>query len=134
MTFEFMLTGEDGREFCNSDAGGMFIANFVGVDDTGKQTALMIQAPSSGGDAIVQAGYAVITDELWVADPGVYDKLSGIQGMPEGVGATAEVSGNTISGSGVFYADRHLQEVRPSGGPYEEGSLEGTFSATCPAE
>jgi hypothetical protein len=70
--------------------------------------------------------------ERWVAGRAVYDSLSGIQGMPEGVGATMEFDGNTVSGSGTFYEDRHLNEVRPTGEAYDAGALEGTFSATCP--
>jgi hypothetical protein len=39
---------------------------------------------------------------------------------------------DTVSGSGVFYEDRSLTETRQSGGPYETGVVEGTFSVTCP--
>jgi len=134
-TWEFALSGAPG-EFCDpdaNDAGLIFVVLMFGTDDTGREIALSFGAPLSGGDVAVQAGSPTLQFERWTADQKVYDRLSGIEGMPEGVGATAQVDGNTVSGSGVFYDDTNLTEVRPTGGPYDAGVLEGTFSATCPA-
>jgi hypothetical protein len=117
-----------------NDAGLIFTVLMFGTDDSGREIALNIGGPLSDGDAaLVQAGSPILLFERWTADRSVYDRLSGIEGMPEGVGATVQVDGNTVSGSGVFYDDKHLNEIRPTGGPYEAGVLEGTFSATCPA-
>jgi hypothetical protein len=119
-----------------NDAGLVFVVLMFGTDDQGREIALNMGGPASGGDAdnIVQVGSPFLEFERWTADPTVYDKLSGIEGMPEGVGATVQVDGNTVSGSGVFYDDTTLNEVRPTGDPYDAGVLEGTFSATCPAK
>ena len=137
MTWEFTMSGSAGG-MCDldvNDAGLIFVVLLFGTDDTGREISLNISGPVSGGDAdvLVQAGSQISLFERWTADRSVYDRLSGIEGMPEGVGATVQVDGNTVSGSGVFYDDTNLLEVRPTGGPYDAGMLEGTFSATCPA-
>ena len=135
-TWEFTMSGA-GPEMCDldvSDAGIIFAVIMFGTDDTGRQVALNVSGPLSGDEGlVVQAGSPTLEFERWTADPEVYDRLSGIEGMPEGVGATVQIDGNTVSGSGVFYDDTNLTEVRPTGGPYDAGVLEGTFSATCPA-
>lgn len=131
MTWELELLPEDGRSACIME--GFLLISLFGVDQEGREVVLTINGPAEGGDVIVQAGDPTINTELWVADSAVYGTLNTIEGMPDGVGATANVSGSSISGSGVFYEDRHLAEVRISGGPYNAGVLEGTFSATCPA-
>ena len=125
----------DDRGTCDldvNDAGAFLVVVLYGTDESGREVALNISGPASGGEMMVQAGSAVLEFERWTADNGVYDRLSGIEGMPDGVGATGQVDGNTVSGSGVFYDDKNLNDVRPTGGPYEAGVLEGTFSATCP--
>lgn len=136
MTWEFTMSGSPGG-ICDldvNDAGLVFAVLMFGTDDTGREIALNIGGPLSGGDAaLVQAGSQISEFERWTADRSVYDRLSGIEGMPEGVGATVQVDGNTVSGSGVFYDDTTLIRVRPTGDPYDAGVLEGTFSATCPA-
>ena len=135
-TWEFALSGAPG-EVCDpdaNDAGLVFVVMMFGTDDTGREIALNMGGPLSGGNAAVQVGSPTLLFERWTADPKVYDRLSGIEGMPEGVGATVQVDGNTISGSGVFYDDYALNEARfTTGDPYDAGVLEGTFSATCPA-
>ena len=133
-TWEFEL---DDRGTCDldvNDSGAFLVVILYGTDETGREVAMNISGPASGGEMMVQAGSAVLEFERWTADKGVYNRLSGIEGMPEGVGATAQVDGNTVSGSGVFYDDKNLNDVRPAGGPYDAGVLEGTFSATCPAK
>ena len=137
MTWEFTMSGSKGG-ICDldvSDAGLVFAVFMFETDDTGREIALTIGGPVSGGDVdvIVTAGSQILSFARWTADREVYDRLSGIEGMPEGVGATVQVDGNTVSGSGVFYDDSTLIQVRPTGGPYDAGVLEGTFSATCPA-
>jgi hypothetical protein len=135
-TWEFNMSGPAGGT-CDldfNDAGVQLIVIMYGIDDTGREVALNITGPPSGGDAsLVQVGSPTLEFERWTADPSVYDRLSGIEGMPEGVGATIQISGNTVSGSGVFFDDTTLTEIRPTGDPYDAGVLEGTFSATCPA-
>ncbi len=130
-TWEFELLENDGRSICMTE--GAVIVSMFGVDSEGREINLTITTGPGGGDAAVTAGDATIQGERWVADQGVYDQLSGIEGMPDGVGANAQVDGNTISGTGLFYEDRRLNEVRPTGDPYDSGVLEGAFSATCPA-
>jgi len=134
VTWEFAMSGAGG-ELCDldvSDAGVIFVVLMFGTDDTGREIALNVSGPLSGGEGLlVQAGSPTLQFERWTADPAVYDRLSGIEGMPEGVGATVQIDGNTVSGSGVFFDDTNLTEVRPTGGPYDAGVLEGTFSATC---
>lgn len=136
-TWEFALSG-GGTEFCDpdfNDAGLLFVVLMFGTDDTGREIGLSFGAPVSGGDADnVQAGSPTLQFERWTADRKVYDRLSGIEGMPEGVGATVQVNGNTVSGSGVFYDETALTQARNTGGAYEAGVLEGTFSATCPSK
>ena len=136
MTWEFTLSGGPGG-MCDldvNDAGLVFVVVMFGTDDTGREIALNISGPLSGGDAaLVQAGSQIQEFERWTADRSVYDRLSGIEGMPEGVGATVQVDGNTVSGNGVFYDDTTLNQVRPTGDPYDAGVLDGTFTATCPA-
>ena len=135
MTWEFGLSGAGG-EMCDldfNDAGLTVVVLMFGTDDDGREIAMNIGGPPSGGDAsLVQVGSPTQEFERWTADPMVYDRLSGIEGMPEGVGATIQVDRNTVSGNGVFYDDTNLNQVRPTGGPYEAGVLDGTFSATCP--
>jgi hypothetical protein len=131
VTWEFQLLENDGRSVCMTD--GILLVTMFGVEESGREVALSISGSATGGEVAVSVGDPTIVSERWVADKKVYDNLAGIDGMPEGVGATAEVDGTTVTGSGVFYEDRHLNEVRPTGGPYEAGVLEGTFSATCPA-
>lgn len=135
MTWDFTFTGNDGREMCDPDAGGigLFVMIMYGVDDDGQEVALSISFPTSDGGAQVTVGDPIMITDRWVADSEVYDRLANIQGMPEGVGAAAQVDGNSISGSGVFYEDKTLNEARQTGDPYDAGVLEGTFSATCPA-
>ena len=136
-TWEFTLSGGFTAGMCDldvNDAGLIFNVLMFGTDDSGREIALNMGGPASGGDAtLVQAGSPFLEFERWTADRTVYDRLSGIEGMPEGVGATVQVDGNTVSGSGVFYDDTTLTQVRPTGDPYDAGVLEGTFSATCPA-
>ena len=135
-TWEFTMSGA-GSEMCDldvGDAGLIFAVIMFGTDDTGREIALNISGPLSGDEGFaVQAGSPTLQFERWTADSTVYDNLSGIGGMPEGVGATVQIDGNTVSGSGVFYDDTTLTQVRPTGGPYAAGVLEGTFRATCPA-
>jgi hypothetical protein len=117
-----------------NDAGLLLVVLMFGTDGDGREVAMNIGGPVSGGDAtLVQVGSPTLEFERWTADPMVYDRLSGIEGMPEGVGATLQVDVNTVSGSGTFYDDTTLTQVRPTGGPYDAGVLEGTFSATCPS-
>jgi len=135
MTWEFTLSGGPGG-MCDldvNDAGLFFVVLMFGSDDSGREIALNISGPTAGGDGLVQAGSQILEFERWTADRAVYDRLSGIEGMPEGVGATVQVDGNTVSGSGVFYDDTTLTQVRGTGEPYDAGVLEGTFSATCSA-
>jgi hypothetical protein len=129
-TWEFELLENDGRSFCMVEPG--VLVSLFGTDQDGNEVALTINAGPSGGPAEVTFGDPTLNGERWIADAGVYDQLSGIEGMPEGVGATAQVEGNTIRGSGVFYEDRRLNEVRPTGDAYDAGVLEGSFEATCP--
>lgn len=136
MTWEFAMPGGFTPGMCDvdaNDAGLAFVVLMFGSDGQGREIALNMGGPSSGGDAtLVQVGDPFLGFERWTADPTVYDSLSGIEGMPEGVGATVQVDGNTISGSGVFYDDATLTRVRPTGDPYDAGVVEATFSATCP--
>jgi len=136
-TWDFSMSGGFTDGMCDldaNDAGLFFVVLMFGTDDSGREIALNMGGPVSGGDAsLVQVGSPFLEFERWTADPKVYDRLSGIEGMPEGVGATVQINGNTVSGSGVFYDDTTLTEVRPTGGPYDAGVLEGTFSATCPS-
>ena len=136
-TWEFALSG-GGTEFCDpdfNDAGLVFVVLMFGTDEAGREIALSFGVPVSGGDAEnVQAGSPTLQFERWTADRTVYDRLSGIEGMPVGVGATAQVNGNTVSGSGVFYDDAALTQARSTGSTYDAGVLEGTFSATCPSK
>ncbi len=124
-----------GSEICDldvSDAGLLFAVIMFGTDDTDRQIALNVSGPLSGDEGIVvQAGSPTLEFERWTADSTVYESLSGIEGVPEGVGATVQIEGNTVSGNGVFYDDTNLTQVRPTGGPYDGGVLEGTFSVTC---
>jgi hypothetical protein len=134
MTWEFKLSGNP-NEWCDldvSDAGVAFQVVMFGTDDSGREIALAFGGPISGGVIRVQAGSPGLDFERWTADSSVYDDLSGDEGMAEGVGATVQFDGNTVSGSGVFYDDTALNQVRLYGGIYESGVLEGTFSATCP--
>jgi hypothetical protein len=113
-----------------SDAGLVFGIVMYGEDGEGRQIALSLGGPLSGGEGLnVQVGSPFLEFERWTADPTVYDHpFAG--DMPEGIGATVQVDGNTVSGSGVFYDHTNLTEV---GEAYDAGVLEGTFSATCPA-
>lgn len=134
MTWEFALSGGT-CDLDVNDAGLVFVVQMFGTGDDGREIALNMSGPITGGEAVVvQAGSPTLEFERWTADRSVYDRLSGIEGMPEGVGATIQVDGNTVSGSGVFYDDTTLNQVRPTGGPYDAGVLEGTFSVTCPAK
>jgi hypothetical protein len=110
---------------------GFFFVVLFGQDEGGNAGVLSVNAPNSGGPAVVQVGGTVITDELWIADASVHGSYP-LQVLPPDIGATAAVDGDTVSGSGVFYEDRSLTETRQSGGPYETGVVEGTFSVTCP--
>lgn len=132
-TWEFTITGEDGRELCMPDMGGLFQVFIFGEDGDGQQTYLIIQAPSSGGDALVETGVGAV--EEWMADGNVYEDYGMVEGLviPEDIGASAQISGNTISGSGVFFEEIAMQAAR-STGVYEEGTLEGDFVVTCPTE
>lgn len=126
------MSGAGSCDLDVSDAGIIFAVVMFGTDDTGREIALNVSGPLSGDEGVlVQVGSPTLQFERWTADSMVYDRLSGIEGMPEGVGATVRIEGNTVSGSGVFYDDTSLTEVRPTGGPYEAGVLEGTFTATC---
>lgn len=135
-TWEFAMSGV-GPELCDldvSDAGIIFAVIMFGTDDSGREIALNVSGPLSGDEGlVVQAGSPTLEFERWTADSTVYERLSGIEGMPEGVGATVQIDGNTVSGSGTFYDDTNLTEVRPTGGPYDAGVLDGTFSVTCSA-
>jgi hypothetical protein len=130
-SWEFELLDNDGRSLCMMD--GFVLVSMFGTDDEGREVNLTISGPAGGGEAVVTAGDATIQGERWVADAAVYDSLSGIEGMPDGVGATVQVDGNSVSGTGVFYEDRRLNEVRQTGDPYDAGALQGTFEATCPS-
>jgi hypothetical protein len=121
----------DARENCDPDFQGFFFAVLFGQDESGNAGVLSVNAPNSGGPAVVQVGGTVTTDELWIADASVHGSYP-LQELPPDIGATAAVDGDTLSGSGVFYEDRSLTETRQSGGPYETGVVEGTFSVTCP--
>ena len=133
MTWEFTTSGGSFAPMCDldvNDAGLIFTVLMFGTDDTGREIALNISGPLSGDDGLlIQAGSATLEFERWTADPSVYDR-PGIEGLPEGVGATVQIDGNTVSGSGVFYDDTAL---RNAGSPYDAGVLAGTFSATCPS-
>lgn len=129
-TWEFSV---EGGGTCQVEPGAPFFIIMFGVDDSGRPVTLNISGPP-GGEAMVQAGSQNLEFERWTADSNVYNVLSGIEGMPDGVGATVQIDGNTISGSGVFYDDKNLNDVRPTGDPYHAGVLEGTFWATCPSE
>lgn len=128
-TWEFALSG-DSREMCNPNLGGNFFVNMFGEDENGNEAVLSVQA--FGSSAVVQAGDPLITGELWIADLNVYAE-NGDQDLPDGIGATAEVDGNSVSGTGVFYEDRSLTEASRAGTAYESGVRNGTFSVTCPA-
>ena len=132
-TWEFELDDRGSCDLDVNDAGAFLVVLLFGKDDSGREVAMNISGPASGGQMMVQVGSPVLEFERWTADKAVYDRLSGIEGMPEGVGATGQVSGNTISGSGLFYDDKRLNDVRPTGDAYDAGVLEGTFSATCPS-
>jgi hypothetical protein len=131
MAWDYALSGRQ-DEVCNSDLLGSFVVVMYGQDANGTEVLLSITAGASGAPVVVQAGQAVVSAELWVADQEVYDRFA-FQELPEGIGATVTVDGTSISGSGVFYEDRSLSATRQTGEPYETGVLEGTFSATCPA-
>lgn len=131
MAWEFDLAG-DNPGTCQPDLGGSFFVVLNGKDANGDGVVLSINVPTSGGDAIVQAGSTVIGAELWIADSSVHGDFPD-QSLPQEIGATATVNGNSVSGSGVFYEERSLTETRQSGEAYATGVLEGTFSATCPA-
>lgn len=132
-TSEFALTGDDGRELRLPDMGGFFRVFMIGEDEDGQQTYLIIQAPTSGGDAVFETGVGAV--EEWMADGNVYEDYGMVEGLviPEGIGASAQISGNTISGTGVFFEETAMQAARSSG-VYEEGTLEGDFVVTCPTE
>lgn len=125
----FALSG-GGAEICNPNQSGVFFVNMFAEDGS---VVLSVQAPASGGEAIVQAGDPNISGELWKADLNVYADNASVEGIPAGVGATAQVNGNSISGTGTFYEDRALYEARTGQTPYEAGVLEGTFEVTCPS-
>ncbi|MGI9649184.1 MAG: hypothetical protein ACR2OI_11745, partial [Acidimicrobiia bacterium] len=86
-TWEFAMSG-GGAELCDldvSDAGVVFAVIMFGTDDTGREVALNVSGPLSGGEGlVVQAGSPTLEFERWTADPTVYERLSGIEGMPEG--------------------------------------------------
>jgi hypothetical protein len=128
-TWEFALS-DDPREMCNPDMGGTFFVNLFGVDDTGQQVVFTVTAPGSG-DAVVQVGAPDIAGELWIADSTIYDKTPGME-IPEGIGATVTVEGNSVSGTGTFYEDRAVSAARQSGASYDGGTRDGTFAASCP--
>lgn len=134
MNWEFSVAAGGPGTVCDmdvNDSGLVFVIVMYGEDDQGRQIALNIGGPVSGGNTgvLVQAGSPFLEFERWTADSTVYDNPSG--GIPEGVGATVQVDGNTVSGSGVFYDDARRTEV--GGDAYDAGVLEGTFEATCPA-
>lgn len=131
MAWDYALSGRQG-EVCNSDLLGSFVVVMYGQDANGTEVLLSITAGASGAPVVVQAGQAVVSAELWIADQEVYDRFA-FQELPEGIGATVTVDGTSIHGSGVFYEDRSLSATRQTGEPYETGVLDGTFSATCPA-
>lgn len=135
-TWHFELSGNP-MEMCDldvNDAGQVFFVVMFGQDDDGREIALNLGGPVSGGDVNVQVGSPYLEFERWTADATVYDRLGNIEGMPDGVGASVQLEGNTVSGSGIFYDDKRLTDVRPTGDPYDSGTLEGTFEATCPSE
>jgi hypothetical protein len=117
---------------CDPDLGGSFLVIMFGQDENGEQVVLSVGVSNTGGEVVVQVGNPFIPGELWIADPSVHDDYPQ-HTLPQEIGATAEVSGNSVSGSGVFYEDRSLSETRQSGEPYDTGVLDGTFSVTCPA-
>lgn len=129
-TWDFEL-GDDPRAMCNPDFSGFFIVTLFGQNDGGQEVTLSINAPGSGGAAVVQTGATAIDGELWIANAEVYDDYPA-QTLEPNIGATAVVDGNSISGTGLFYEDRSLSETRQTGSAYETGVREGTFSVTCP--
>ncbi len=131
MTWHFALTG-DGRELCNPDFSGFFMVNMFGVDDAGQQVAITIQASTAGGPVVIQAGDPSIAGELWKVDPAVYTDYGTVTGIPDGITAIVQISGNSISGSGTFYEQRAMDAARSSG-TYDLGVKSGTFEAACPA-
>lgn len=138
MTWEFTTSGGFTPGMCDvdvNDAGVAFVVLMFGTDDQGREIAMNMGGPASGGDVrnLVQVGDPFSGFERWTADPTVYDEHGKNQGLPEGIGATVQIDGNTISGSGVFYDYTTLYDVFLYGGNYEAGVLKGTFSATCPA-
>ena len=130
-TWTFLMSG-DARENCDPDFQGFFFVVLFGQDENGGEAVLSLNAPNSGGPAVVQVGGTVITDELWIADASVHGDHP-LRDLPQEIGATAVVDGNTVSGNGVFYEDRSLTETRQSGAQYEMGVVDGTFAVTCPA-
>lgn len=132
-TWQFAMNGNP-QERCelNFSGAGILTILMFGEDENGAEITLTISGPTSGGAGQVTAGDALLVNARWTADPEVYDRLANVEGMPEGVSATFQVNGNTVSGSGVFYDDTALTEARQvTGAPYEAGVLEGTFEATC---
>jgi len=132
-TYEFTFTGVPPEQCDPSVSGVIAVVVMFGVDEDGDQTALSISGPASGGDGTVQVGDPILIKPRWTADPEVYNRLANVQGMPEGVGATFQVDGNRISGSGTFYDDTALTNARQvTGEAYDAGVRQGTFEATCP--
>jgi hypothetical protein len=132
-TYEFTFTGVPPEQCDTSVSGVIAVAVMFGVDEDGDQIALSISGPATGGDGTVQVGDPILIKPRWTADPEVYNRLANVQGMPEGVGATFQVDGNRISGSGTFYDDTALTNARQvTGEAYDAGVRQGTFEATCP--
>ena len=104
------------------------LVNVFGADDNGAEVTLSIQSPTPDGPAIVQAG-TTASGELWMADAAVYQRAPD---LPEGVGASLEVDGSRITGSGTFFEERSLSAALQVGGTYETGVRAGSFEVTCP--
>lgn len=134
-TYEFSVSVDGPGAICDmdvQDAGLLFVIVMYGEDDEGRTIAMNVSGPISGGSGagvLVQVGSPFLEFERWTADATVYSNPSA--GIPEGAGATLQVDGNTVSGSGVFYDDTRRSEV--GGDAYDAGVLDGTFEATCPS-
>jgi len=129
--WEFSMEDNAGS-ICDPDQSGRFLVTMFARSEAGVDSVLVISAPVAGGDAVVSVGDPTIANERWIADVGVYDILANIAGVPAGgVWATATVTGNEISGNGMFYEARALEEARAVTAQYDAGIVSGTFKATC---
>lgn len=119
-----------GADRCTPDQGGLFVVEASGEDETGRQVSLSITAPHGAGFAVVEIGDPTGESELWVADLNVYGEYPG-QNPPSGVGATADIAGDTMSGSGQFYEARAMEEAFANRSSYDGPTEHGTFEVDC---